>query len=256
MWATHLQVTNSQITFHAMKQCDLETVYSALASQLPSRTDGNESITLSSANLPLPPSAMATDNLYILKADHVYNDWFKVDQLWFFARKETYRYLGLLILSAVFHRISEIKIKVNHPHSEIKKLIVKYDFRNLDDLTAGYYTRPFAFEYYPQFPDKHPFDRCVSPKDLPCFELSGSANSGIAGDDWKRRDTVKIFGNDVGIVLFAELLLNFSVPHNEQDELQLESESGFRGIGVGSAEVQLFLPGHLAWMEEHWQENS
>lgn len=239
-----------------MKQCDLETIYSDLASQLPSRTDGNESITLSSENLPLPPSEMTTINLYILKAERTYNDWFKVDSLWFFAHKETYRQIGLLILSVIFHRVSEIKVRLNHPHSEIKSLIVEYAYRNLDDLTAGYHTQPFAFEHYPQLPAKHPFDSCVSPIDLACFELSNSKDLNFTDDDWKQRDTVKIFGSDVGMVSFAELLLNLSVPHNEQDEFELEGESGFRGVGIGSAEVKLFLPNHLAWTEEHWQESS
>ncbi len=239
-----------------MKRCDLEIIYSALASQLPSLTDGNESIILSSENLPLPSAEMASDNLYILKVDHVYNDWFKVDMLWFFARKEIYRYLGLLILSVIFHRVSEIKVRLNHPHSEIKSLIVEYAYRNINDLTDGYHTQPFAFKYYPQLPAKHPFDRCVLPKDLPCFELSNAKNLNFTDDDWKKRDTVRIFGSDTGLVLFAELLLNLSVSHNEQDEFELEGESGFRGVGISSAEVQLFLPGHLAWTEEHWQESA
>ncbi len=238
-----------------MKRCDLEITYSDLAPRLPSQTDGYESITLSSENLPLPPAEMASDNLYILKVDHVYNDWFKVDMLWFFARKETYRYLGLLILSLVFHRVSEFKFRLNHPHGEIKSLIIEYAYRNIGELTAGYHTQPFAFEYYPQLPDKHPFDRCVLPKELPCFELSNSKNLSFTDDDWKQRDTVRIFGSDTGLVLFAELLLNLSVPHNEQDEFELEGESGFRGVGINSAEAKLFLPGHLAWTEEHWQES-
>jgi len=240
-----------------MKQCDLQTIYSDLASQLPSRTDGNESITLSSENLPLPSFEMASENLYIVKVKHNYNNWFETDLLWFYARKETYRYLGLLILSVVFHQeASEVKVRLNHSYSEIKRLIVEYAPRSINNLTAGYHTQPFAFEYYPQLPAKHPFDRCVSPKDLPCFDLSNSTDLNFTDEDWKQRDTVKIFGSDVGLVTFAELLLNFSVPHNEQDEIQLEGESGFRGVGISSAEVSLFLPGHLAWTEEHWQESA
>ena len=239
-----------------MKKCDLETTYSDLASQLPSQTDGNESITLSSQNLPLPSSEMASNNLYILKVDHVYNDWFKADMLWSFARKETYRQLGLMILSVIFHQRLEVKVRLNHPHSEIKTLIVEYARGKMNELTAGYHTQPFAFEYYPQLPDKHPFDRCVLPKDLPCFELSAAKNLSFTDDDWKERDTVKISGSDVGMVLFGELLLNLSLPHNEQDEFELEGESGFRGVGISSAEVSLFLPGHLAWINEHWQEGS
>jgi hypothetical protein len=238
-----------------MKQCDLQTIYSDLALQIPTETGGYESITLSSENLPLPPFKMESGNLYIVKTKHNYNNWFETDLLWFYARKETYRYLGLLILSVVFHqRVPKVEIKLSHSHSEIKNLIVEYAPRNINKLPSGYHTQPFAFEYYAQLTAKHPFDRCVLPKDLPCFELSNSKGLSFTDEDWKQRDTVKIFGSDIGLVAFAELLLNFSVPHNDLDEIQLEGESGFRGVGVSSAELSLFLPGHLAWTEEHWQE--
>src|SRR5947209_6853612 len=156
-----------------MKSCDLRTVYTGLASRIPSQADGNESITLSSHNLPSPPYETATDYLYISKLDHIYNDWYKVDPLHFFARKETYRHLGLLILSVVFHqRISKVVISLKHPCGGVKSLIVEYAHRKIDELPAGYHTRPFAFEYYPRLPDKHPFGGDISPEDLPCFELS------------------------------------------------------------------------------------
>src|SRR5918997_1854205 len=100
-----------------MKQCDLQTIYSDFALQIPTETGGYESITLSSENLPLPTFEMASSNLYIVKTKHNYNNWFEVDLLWFYARKETYRHLGLLILSGVFHQqISEVEVKINHRH--------------------------------------------------------------------------------------------------------------------------------------------
>jgi hypothetical protein len=51
------------------------------------------------------------------------------------------------------------------------------------------------------------------------------------------------------------LLLNISLPQSEQDEFELEYGSGFRGVGVNSAETRLFLPDHLFWTKEHWQDN-
>jgi hypothetical protein len=72
-------------------------------------------------------------------------------------------------------------------------------------------------------------------------------------EEWNKRDTVKIFGKDTGMVLFAELLLNAALPQNEEDEYELEGEGGFRGVGINSAEVKLFLPGHIFWFDEHWQ---
>jgi hypothetical protein len=237
-----------------MKQCDLETIYSELASQLPTKTDGNECIALWSENLPLLPSQITTNNLYVKKGEHFYNDWFKVDNLHFFAHKETYRYLGLLILSVVFHqRIAEVEIRLNHQQSEIKSLIVENAPLDINQLPSGYHSQPFAFQYYPNLPARHPFDRCILPADLPCFELSNSTNLNFTDEDWKQRDTIRVFGSDAGMVLFAELLLNLSLQHNEQDEFELEGESGFRGVGISSAEVRLFLPNSLFWTEEHWQ---
>ncbi len=240
-----------------MKECDLQTIYSGLAFQIPTESGGYESITLSSENLPLPPDEMTSGNLYIVKTKTNYNNWFESDLLWFYARKETYRNLGLLILSVVFHRqVSEIEVEITHPHSEIKRLIVEYAPPNINELPSGYHTQPLAFKYYAQLTAKHPFDRCVLPKDLPCFEVSNSAGLSFTDEAWKQRDKVKIFGSDTGLVAFAEVLLNFSLPQDGLDEIQLEGESGFRGVGISSAEVSLFLPEHYAWTEEHWQEGA
>jgi hypothetical protein len=145
-------------------------------------------------------------------------------------------------LSAVFHqRAPKVEVRLNHSHSEIKRLIVEYAPPSIDNLTAGYHTQPFAFEYNAQLPAKHPFDSCVLAKDLPCFELSNATDLNFTNEDWKQRDTVRIHGSDTGLVAFAELLLNFSVPDSELDEIQLEGESGFRGVGIMSAEVELFF---------------
>ena len=200
---------------------------------------------------------MTIDDLYITKAEHFYNEWCRAESLSFFAGKETYRHLGLLILSVVFHdRVPRVAVKLDHPHGDIKSLRVEYDQRGIDELTTGYHTRPFAFVYYPQLPGKHPFDRDIPPKHLPRFALAHTGNLNYTDEHWKQRDTVAVSGTGAGLVLCAELLLNLSLPDNEQDEIELEGESGFRGVGIGSAEVRLFLPGHLYWTEEHWHEAS
>ncbi len=79
--------------------------------------------------------------------------------------------------------------------------------------------------------------------------MQGFANT---DEEWNKRDTVKIFGRDTGMVLFAELLLNAALPQNDEDEYELEGEGGFRGVGINSAEVKMFLPGHIFWFDEHW----
>lgn len=243
-----------------MKRPDLKTIYADSAARLPVEPDGNHSLTLSAQNLPSPPAEIATDALYALKGSHFYNDWFKIDATDFFAQKETYRHFGLLILSAVFHRIPVVTIDLRHPHSEIKILIVEHHFSDFDKLPAGYHTQPFAFEYFPELPAWHPFQQSgsqIDPRNLPCFNLANSTNRSYTEADWQQRDAVKIFGNDAALVLFAELLLNIALPLNEETEFALESESGgYRAVGVSSQEAGLFLPGHLCWTEEHWRKES
>lgn len=229
-----------------MSNCDLETIFSSLSKQLPLTIDGNESFTFSLESLSIPPEELGTENLYIKRSQHTYNDSCKYDSLHFNAHKETYRFLGLLILSAVFHpQPSNVLVKLKHPESDIKNLLIEFPHLQLANLPSGYHTKPFAFEYYPAISWKHPFDKCVKPENLPCFSLAFMDAFPITDEEWNKRDTVKMFGSDIGMILFAELLLNVALPQNEEDEYELEGEGGFRGVGTNSAEVKMFLPGHI-----------
>ena len=238
----------------AMNKGALEDIFGNLTSRLPVSTDGNESITLSAGDLPVLPSVIETEKIYLKKGIHSYSYNFNVDILDLFANKDFYRHLGLLIFSVIFHpEPPEVLIKLNHPQSDIVNLIVDYQQSDLDNLCAGYHTRPFAFKYYPALTHRHPFDKCDDPRDLPCFGLTNREYSVVTEQDIKNRDTVRIYGSDTGMALFAELLLNAALPQNDENEYTLEGEGGFRGVGVNSAEVRLFLPGHLFWIDEHWQ---
>ncbi len=236
-----------------MSNCDLEKIFGGLAEQLPLATNGNESFTFTIENLPVLPSVLETQNLYIKRSQCTYNDSCRYDSVHLNAHKETYRFLGLLILSAVFHpQSSNVLVKLNHPESDITNLAIEFPHSVFPNLPSGYHTKPFAFKYYPMISWKHPFDKCVNPENLPCFSLSYMEGFLNTDEEWNKRDTVKIFGRDTGMVLFAELLLNAALPQNEEDEYSLEGENGFRGVGINSAEVKMFLPGHIFWFDEHW----
>lgn len=236
-----------------MAKCDLKRIFGDLAVQLPISSDGNESYTFTPENLPVPPSLIETEKLYIKKYLHVYNDIFQIDKLCFDAQKETYRNLGLLILAVVFHpQPSEVIVKLNHAESDILNLIIEYEHPDLEKLYGRYRSKPFGFQYYPALSWKHPFDKCVKPEHLPCFGLTHMKEF-VYKKDWESRDTVRIFGTDIGMVKFAELLLNAALPQNETDEYELEGESGFRGVGIDSAEVGLFLPGHIFSFVDDWK---
>ncbi len=156
-----------------MSNCDLEKNFGSLAEQLPHAANGNESFTFTIENLPVLPSVLETQNLYVKRSQHTYNESCRYDLVYFNAHKDTYRFLGLLILSAVFHpQPSNVLVKLNHPESDITNLSIEFPHSIFPNLPSGYHTKPFAFEYYPAISWKHPFDECVNPENLPCFSLS------------------------------------------------------------------------------------
>lgn len=120
------------------------------------------------------------------------------------------------------------------------------NYQNEPGERLGYAKKPNLFRYAPDRHEKHPwYGSILQPVDMPILYL--------IGPDWEmgpmfgpdHRETAVGFGNDEGHVLVAELLMNASMPWNEGDEYVLEGVCGFRGAGPGSAEIRLFLPGHL-----------
>ena len=234
--------------------CDLESIFGELATELPTSFGGDEDIILSALNLPVAPPRLISDRLYIVKAAHVYGDAYRVDRLNFYTDKPTCTHLGLLLMAVVFHpEPPRVLVELTHPASEVKNLIFEYEYRDLEHLPGGYHTRPYGFVYYPSETDKHPFDKTLPPVDLPCFGLTNMRDHVVTEEDYRGRDTVRGLGSDRGSMLFAELLLNAGQPQSLTDEYELEGEGGFRGVGVFSAEVTLYLPGHLFRDESKWE---
>lgn len=234
-------------------QCDLKKVYGDLAAKLPATFDGNDEITFSAQNLPAPPAGLTSDCLYIRKGTHEYPYAYRVDSLDLYARKEFYTDLGLLFLSVVLNPVPpEVTVKLTHPASDVRSLKIKFSHEELQNLPPGYHTRPHGFVYYPGRPGRHPFDGCVNPQELPCFGLTNAEDIVATGEDYLRRNTVICFGSDQGLVRFAELLLNAGQAGNTVSEYDLEGEGGFRGVGMHSAEVRLWLPGSDFWEESQW----
>ncbi len=237
--------------------CDLEKVFGELANGVPSSPTANVNFIFSAEILPVSPTQMVTDRLLIRKATHSYNDYDLRDALWFYAHKNTYRNLALLILSVIFHsELPRVQIEITHPKSDIKYLVIEFEHIALDDC-VGYLTRPYGFNYFPQEIERHPwyyqhhFNSSLD--DLPCFYLASSKGHPLTDADWKNRDMVRGFGRDQSSVAFAELLLNVSRPENKVDEIDLEGEGGFRGVGIHSTEVKLNLPESLGWIDSDWE---
>ena len=226
--------------------CDLRTYFGELAKTVP--TSEEQQFLFCPDTLPAPAPNLATDALYVRKGKHQYGNSFQVDVLMFYARKETYRYLGLLFYSVVFHREPFVAhIELTHPASQVRHLLIENSHVPLAELTAGYFSRPYAFLYWPAEMGKHPFRSDLDPSRLPCLALTNLADFVVTEEALRNRDTVRSVGSDEGSARFAELLLNASRPESTGTEYVLEGEGGYRGIGVWSSEVTLFLPGHEFW---------
>jgi hypothetical protein len=99
---------------------------------------------------------------------------------------------------------------------------------------------------YPSSDPKHPWlNFNFPPYDLPVLYLTNEKEMVTTSKDIEGRDVAVGFGGLEGSCRFAELLLNASRPSNCQLEFALESELGFRGVGPGSAEITIWLPGSI-----------
>ena len=225
--------------------CDLETDFGEQAKTLPASE--RDKFTFSSKTFAEIPDRLETDQLVVTKGHHIYEGASRVDALSFFAQKASYQQLGLLILAVVFRPGgARVQLALTNAASPVKNLIIEYG--GLTARASGHRTRPDYFLFYPGRVDKHPWgNQSADPFSLPIFKLTNLKEFVVTDDDWARRDTVIGFGNDDASVRLAELLLRFGSPQNETNEVVLEGEGGFRGVGRFSAEASLHLPGSLAW---------
>jgi hypothetical protein len=227
--------------------CDLERYFGELAKALPENE--RESFTYTAQTASELPGQLQTDRLVIRKTQLMYEG-AQVDRLQFFAPRSTYRELGLLILSVVFHpRGSRVHVILANTSSDIKNLIIEY--RGSTPRVSGHQTVPWKFSFSPERIETHPWTRqnLADLFGLPRFTVTNLKEFVVTQEHWASRDTVIGFGNDDASVRLAALLLNFGSPGNKTTEIVLEGEGGFRGVGVHSAEVAFYLPGSLAWPE-------
>jgi hypothetical protein len=234
-------------------KCDLEHFFATIADLVPTTEATRQPFIFSASSLPQPPELLTTDQLYIRRCKHGYNSYAYADALWFYSSRRTYRHLGLLILSVLFHeRPSTAVLTLTHPASDIKHLVVEYEYR--DRAASRYVARPYSFNYYPHNPTGYGYALTHVPiVDLPCFWLTNRKECIVSDDDWQRRDIVKGFGTDQASVWLAELFLKLSRPEISITDYDLEGEMGGRRcVGIMSAEAKLFLPGSIGWDETQW----
>lgn len=157
--------------------------------------------------------------------------------------KPSCRHLGLLILAVLMHREpATVELRLDHPASQIRFFRVRHEHPDPEVLT-GLAMRPTFFVYVPELPEKHPFTGEL-PSDLPVLTLTQETEV-TNGFDPSSVNTVVGFGDAAGSARLAELLLNAGLENNPRNEYELEGEAGFRGVGVASAELHIYLPGHI-----------
>lgn len=203
------------------------------------------SVIWSEANLPRPPMAVTTAALCLNRGRHTYGH-FMVDTVSIEADKPTLAQLGLLMLSSVLHRLeSRVTVHLTHPRSKIRTLIIDPTHQHAG-ASHGLQVLAQSFHYVPAEVWKHPWQfKHLTPWELPVLSLTNEQEMLIHPQDFERREVVIGFGTMEGTCLLAELFMNASRPSNKQPEFALECESGYRGVGLGSVEMSIHLPGSL-----------
>lgn len=229
--------------------CDLDRIFGKLAKNI-SAAEKKEFI-FTADNVPSAPGQISTDRLILKKGHHGYEAYTstRVDTLHFNAHKETYRQLGLCLLSALFHsKPKQIKLTLNHPKSQIKALI--FDHKKIDPYVPGfeYEGGLKQYAYSVETPERHPINYSKGDWRLPGFRLVDDTEGSSKGkDDWWNSTVVWGCASAQGDMMFASLLLSISELEVKGKEFALESELGFGGVCSGSPEVTLWLPGGDGW---------
>ena len=232
--------------------CDLAATFGALAASLPEDSEEEPGwLKLSAANLPVPQSDLVTSRLCMTWSYHLYND-HPVELVSIQVDKATCRHLGLLILSCVFHREPEqVIVHIRHPRSKITRLVLRYEWDDEDG--SGYVSQPLCFNYYPELPARHPWwGTALKPRDLPVLGLTNEEEMVFSPEHFAGRNVAVGFGDAQPSCLMADLFLNAGLEANSQLEFQLEGECGFRGVGLESAEIMIWLPGSLGHLDSEF----
>ncbi len=234
----------------------LEKIFGKIASSLPTMSDSNQFIVMENS-LPCPQHLISTAKLVVKKGVHQYLSSYQIDQLWFFAHKQTYRELGLLILACVFSKnVCDVELLLTNEHSDIKKIIVESENLDIDTFIGRFCAKPFAFKYWPEIQDRlHPLhDLQVPDSDLPQLLLTNEEDFCVTEEDWKTRSVIRGFGTPLGATHFAELLLNIGLSETESQEFYLESYGGYKSVAPMSVEARLWLPGGHSWDDSLFEE--
>lgn len=233
--------------------CDLAQTYGDFVRQIPEQHEVE--YIFSKENLPVLPSELTTDRIIIRHGRHTYHAYTItcVDALHVQVHKHTCRTLACCLLSKIFHASpTEVRIHLTNPESHIKMIVLDYHQGSSWNIITDYYTLPSHFKYRVSDVYRRDFshlDTRTFPRQyLPLFTVTDSPY--LAGPcDNEIRDIVRGVGSDYGHILLARLLLDVGSYHATATSVTLESEYGYGGVGKGSAEMTLWLPDSVGWLD-------
>jgi hypothetical protein len=223
---------------------DLADAFEDLWPKVPDIDDEVLFLALTPDNLPIPPELLVTDSICI--SPHLHSYCSPVDAVSIEADKAILGKLGLLLFSTVLYfRQSRVTLNLTHPRSTIRRLVIDPVWGRTERM-PGLHLKATQFNYWPSVAAKHPwYPHNGNPWELPILYLTNERDLFQTHKDLDDRDIAVGFGNVHGTCSFAELLLNASRPSSKQLEFALECEIGFRGVGPGSAEITIHLPGSI-----------
>jgi hypothetical protein len=223
---------------------DLLSLTAELRERLP--TDEQVELVFDTSNLPDPPAELAAPTLVMESGGrHVYTH-VTYEMIEFFASRETYRALGVLVLACVLHQKRTRLDLRGGPHGpSVGEIVTTLE---VDGVSPGAGANrlsqlPSSFEYWPR-PDRGrlPFhDEHLDERDTPAlggpqdWELDAAASA-------DKQVLVKGFGSMTGTANLACLFLDIGLaPQNGNQEFCLEAPIITGGVAADSAEARFWV---------------
>lgn len=223
----------------------LQDHFSQFSAQLPKEPE--TSLTLCAANCPALPDELETDKLLVRPSPlgRNYGDSARYDLLDFFADKPTYRNLGLMLFSTLFHGSPLVTLHLRHKESGVNTVVIK---RGVSDATnpgvSELVMLPASYGYWPEeLKNRDPLYRSqrAGHDDLPWMELTNEHLMCVSDAEFANRSVVHGFGNPMRTATLAALLLDIGLPGTTETEFHMEGPSGNQSMAIGSAEARLWV---------------
>jgi hypothetical protein len=239
---------------------DLSELYGELASQLP-RQEGEE-LLLSRDNIPRPPNEVTTTRFWFRSPAFKFYDNYPVPRADLCIDKKGCALLALLILARVLYPEPEaIDVHLTRHDMQLDLLRLRVaddwpDYRCIPE-SFTYVAEPLLSTNSEESGGSHIIhprwtENAVPPRELPMVEITTRDELGtVDGRSWPEGyDTVVAFGSDRASVRMAELLMNLAREDHVIDEVQLWSLLYYRSVAVGSAELVIWLPDGIGFIDE------